>query len=162
MNDDQTLGDKTLSMAGVIRPPDRLEERLRRARPVVYVAAPWRAESRYAEEMNLRFAERVAIELALRGCAPICVHSMCSHWHGQFSLGELFEIDGSLIASADALFLAESNEARFASQGALLEARLAKELNKPVLTTYEMIEDFVREWRSTHGVQANAFADRTR
>jgi hypothetical protein len=54
-------------------------------KPLVYIAGPFRAETAWEIEENIRKAERVALEVAEHGGVPVCPHTMYRFFHGTLS-----------------------------------------------------------------------------
>lgn len=49
---------------------------------LIYIAGPYRAETAYEIECNVRKAERMALAIACEGMVPVCPHTMYRFFHG--------------------------------------------------------------------------------
>jgi hypothetical protein len=96
---------------------------------VVYIAGPFRANTQWKIEDNVRHAERVSLNLWQAGDVPVCPHTMTRNFQGECS-DEVF-LDGCLemMTRCDEILLLKgwSNSA-----GSVKEYELAKELGMPV------------------------------
>lgn len=51
--------------------------------PVVFIAGPFRADTGWAVEENIRRAERVALQVWKAGAAALCPHTNSRFFHGE-------------------------------------------------------------------------------
>jgi len=74
-------------------------------RPVVYIAGPFRAETPWKVEQNIRRMEDVALEVAKIGAVPLCPHTMYRYFDK--SLPDEFWLDATvgLLLRCDAILM---------------------------------------------------------
>lgn len=96
---------------------------------VVYVAGPFRGQTPWDVECNIRKAEEVAFEVARLGAMPLCPHTMTRYFDRQCT--DEFWLEGTLelLRRCDAILLLEGWEASVGSRGELQEAQ---RLNLPI------------------------------
>lgn len=72
---------------------------------VIYVAGPYRAETPWQVEQNVRRAEGYALGIAQLGAMPLCPHTMARFFDGQCD--DQFWLDGTaeLLKRCDAMFV---------------------------------------------------------
>ncbi len=104
---------------------------------VVYIAGPFRGENSWLVEQNVRRAERLAMQVALRGAMPLCPHTNTRFFNG--TLPDEFWLDGTLelLRRCDAVSLVGGWEK---SAGARGEVEEAKRLGIPVFKTLYRLE----------------------
>lgn len=108
--------------------------------PLVYVAAPYRANTEYQLERNIRVAEIAALEIWKRGAAVMCPHKNTAHFGGALGLGDETWLKGDLamIKRCDALFVTGD-----ISEGVRQEIEFAKNNDIPVFDSYGDVDDFI-------------------
>ena len=109
---------------------------------VVYVAGPYRGDTPWDVECNVRQAEQATLELAQVGFAPVCPHTMYRFFDkvlpDSFWLGATLE----LMRRCDAVFVTDFWQL---SLGARAEVADAKERGIPVFDDVTAIID----WKAT-------------
>ncbi len=91
---------------------------------VVYVAGPFRAESHWEIEGNIRRAESYALELWLQGYAVICPHANTRFYQGAAPDESWLEGDLTILERCDIIALVLGWEK---SEGTLGELKRARE-----------------------------------
>jgi nucleoside 2-deoxyribosyltransferase len=97
---------------------------------LIYIAGPFRSDSRWQEEQNIRAAEALGYEIALLGAYPVIPHSNTRGYFSDAQPGEFF-LDGTLelMRRCDAvIFLPNWQD----STGAIGEHDEAERLGLPV------------------------------
>jgi hypothetical protein len=98
--------------------------------PVVYVAGPFRAESHWDQELNIRRAEAAALEIWGMGAACICPHTNTRYFQGAAPDEVWLKGDLEILRRCDAIYMVKG---WLGSEGATKEYNLAGRLNMPVL-----------------------------
>ena len=96
---------------------------------VVYIAGPYRGPNSWEIEQNIRRAEELALMCWRLGFATICPHTNTRFYQGAAPDDLWLKGDLEIMKRCDAVMLT-SNWAN--SQGAVIEAQVAKENNIPV------------------------------
>lgn len=111
---------------------------------VVYIAGPFRGPNAWEIEQNIRRAEAVAFEVALRGAMPLVPHANTRFFQG--TIADSFWLDGTmeLLRRCDAVMLVRGWRD---SKGTCAEIVEAKRLGKPVFHAddYANLEDWIDE-----------------
>lgn len=109
---------------------------------LIFVGGPFRGDSAWDIEQNIRSAEELSLELWRRGVAVICPHTNTRFFQG--AAPDKIWLQGYLemLKRCDALMLVAGWEQ---SSGTRAEVKLAKELNIPV---FERLYDF-EDWMKT-------------
>lgn len=104
---------------------------------VVYIAAPFRAETPWQQEQNVRRAEEAALELWKKGYACICPHAMTRFYQGECP--DKVWLDGTLeiMKRCDLVYCLSGWEK---SHGASVEWEKAGEWNIPVLYSIDEMD----------------------
>jgi hypothetical protein len=95
-----------------------------------YIAGPFRAETPWLVEQNVRRAERVALAAHLEGYAAICPHTMCRHLEGAASDESWLEAGLELLRRCDVLILLPGWEV---SSGTRAEFQAALDAGQDIL-----------------------------
>lgn len=114
-------------------------------KPLVYIAAPFRAGTAWRIELNVRVAEWVALEVWKAGAIAICPHTNSRFFHGE--LPDHVFLDGymDLVKRCDAVCAAGSWEL---SRGASAEIGIAQALGRPVFLHWSHVVPWVPRWQS--------------
>lgn len=96
---------------------------------VVYIAGPFTAPTAWGIESNIRGAEMVAFEIALRGAMPLCPHTNTRYFHGTCTPEFWYAGTMELLKRCDAVMLTPNWTL---SEGAKREWAYAKEHKIPV------------------------------
>lgn len=112
---------------------------------VVYVAGPFRANTRWGVVQNIRRAEEMALEVALRGAMPLCPHTNTSNFDGLIS--DVFWLRGTLelLRRCDAVMVCAGWQG---STGTAAEIEEAKSRSMPV---FYRLEDLMAWLQVTEG-----------
>ncbi len=108
----------------------REQQRGPNARPVIYVAGPFRGASAWDIEENIRRAERLALDVWRLGAACVCPHTNTRFFQGAAPDTVWLEGDLAILARCDAVLLTEDWER---SAGARAERDFAVAHEIPVL-----------------------------
>lgn len=108
---------------------------------VVYIAGPFRAETAWGIECNIRRAEELGWWVAFLGAMPLIPHANTRFFHG--SMPDEFWLKGTLelMRRCDAVALVDGWEA---SSGARVEVEEARRLGIPVFTSIHHLEDWLK------------------
>lgn len=96
---------------------------------IAYIAGPFRASNYYEQELNVRDAESVALELWRMGFAVICPHANTRFFQGAAPDRTFLDGDLELIRVSDCVVMIKS---WYNSAGAREEYAHARRLSKPV------------------------------
>lgn len=98
----------------------------------IYIAGPYRGESAWEIEENIRIAEQAILPIARAGGNPFCPHSMFRYMQG--AMPDAFWLTGTLawLEVCDCLYLGPGWER---SAGSRAEMERATDLNMPVFTS---------------------------
>jgi hypothetical protein len=91
----------------------------------------------YAYETNIRYAEGMALRLALLGFAPLCVHALARHMFGTMAEHRWIDIDLELLQRSDVVVLSQGLDGARRSSGTRRELRAALSSGKPVFESDE-------------------------
>jgi len=99
---------------------------------LVYIAGPYRAETAWGIENNVRRIEDIGARVAQYGALPIMPHANTRFFHGAFNLPDQFWLDAylELVRRCDAVFC------RDGSHGTNRELELADSLNIPIFHNF--------------------------
>lgn len=100
-------------------------------RTIVYIAGPFRGETPWAVEQNVREAEALALDVARAGFIPLCPHAMYRHFDKSLPDAFWLEATRELLVLADAILLLPHWQE---SAGARAERDLAEEIGLPIWT----------------------------
>ena len=92
---------------------------------VVYVAGPFRADSAWKIEQNIRRAEDASLELWLAGYAVLCPHANSRHFHGEFPDEVVLAGDITLLLRCDIIYMLCGWEESSGSRNELKAAQAA-------------------------------------
>jgi len=95
-----------------------------REAPRIYVAGPFRADSPWEVECNIRKAERVGLAIAKRGAVPVIPHTMYRFFEGVCS--DVFWLGAglNLLSTCNAIMMCDKWRL---SKGSLVEHQIATE-----------------------------------
>ena len=105
---------------------------------IVFVIGPYRADSAWEIEQNVRRAEEVALDVWRAGHVALCPHSMTRYYHDALPDEVWLEGMRRLLGRCDGVILLGGYEA---SKGSLLELGVADEMGLPVWTRVGAIHD---------------------
>jgi predicted mannosyl-3-phosphoglycerate phosphatase (HAD superfamily) len=112
---------------------------------VIYVAGPFRADTSWEMEQNVRRAEEVALELWKLGAAVICPHSNTRFYQGEADDQVWLDGDIEILKRCDAVYmLPDWTE----SVGASEEHKVAVESMKKTLYTMDQAKDYITDFSS--------------
>jgi hypothetical protein len=111
--------------------------------PLVYIAAPYRAKTAWFVELNIRYAESYAMDVAEARCYPVCPHTNTRGHFESIDVGDAFWLLATLelMRRCDAAFFCPGWEQ---SSGARGEHDEALRLGLPIF--YDL--DALAAWRS--------------
>lgn len=96
---------------------------------LVYIAGPYRADTPWEVERNVRRAEEIAYRVAEHGAAPMCPHANSRYFNGLFGDNFWLEATMEMLKRCDAVVTVGGWER---SAGASAEVREASFLGIPV------------------------------
>lgn len=110
---------------------------------VVFIAGPFRGETAWDIECNVRRAEELALRVARAGAMPLCPHTNTRFFQGQGS--DKFWLEGTkeLLRRCDAIIMLEGWENSTGSKGEFEEAR---KLNMPIFYDLPAVWHGLVEW----------------
>ena len=108
----------------------------------VYVAGPFRADSAWDIEFNIRSAEAIGLQVARLGGVPVVPHAMYRFYTG--ALPDQFWLDATLevLRRCDAILLCPRWEKSFGSRGEKAEA---ERLGLPVFYAPLEMQNWLKE-----------------
>ena len=111
-------------------------------RPIVYVAGPFRADSAWGSEQNIRRAEELALRVWEMGAAALCPHTNTRFFTGALPDSVWLDGDLDLLAVCGAVVLGSGWKS---SSGTAAEIARAQQLGIPV---FDSVDEFgaLREW----------------
>ncbi len=109
---------------------------------VVYVAGPYRGDSAWDIECNIRRAEELALAVWLMGAAAICPHTNTRFFQGATDDKVWLDGDLAILQRCDAILMTPDWAA---STGATIEHDLAGEVGVPIFYTLEELEEWLKE-----------------
>lgn len=109
---------------------------------VVYIAGPFRAESPWCVEQNVRRAELLALEVWSAGAVALCPHLNTRYYSGALHDSVWLHGDEELLLRCDAVLTVDGWEN---SQGALSEVALAR---RNGMSVFHSIGEFL-EWQNS-------------
>ena len=98
--------------------------------PLIYIAGPFRGETAWEVEYNIRQAEGYILTLAKVGAVGVCPHSMYRYFDGAMPDQYWLTATAELLRRCDGLLLTPWWKS---SEGSKAENRVARELAIPVL-----------------------------
>jgi len=104
---------------------------------VVFVCGPFRAESAWDIEQNIRRAEELALELWRTGYAVVCPHTNTRFFQGAADDGVWLQGDIEILKRCDAVALVDGWEQ---SEGARAEYQVAQELGLDIVDVRGVLE----------------------
>lgn len=107
---------------------------------VVYLAGPFRGETAWDVECNIRKAETLALEVWRLGHAAVCPHTSTRFFDGAVPDDVFLRGDLEILRRCDAVLLVEGWEH---SKGATVEAREALTRGIPVFTTFDRLQTWL-------------------
>lgn len=111
---------------------------------VVYIAGPFRSNSAWGVEQNIRRAEETALRVWLSGAAAICPHANTRFYSGVADDELWLKGDIAILSRCDAVVLVPGWES---SSGAMDERAFAERHNIPV---FETVEGFTAWMKKSH------------
>lgn len=120
------------------------ERRTARLMPLIYVAGPFRGDSAWAIEQNIRRAETLALDVWRLGAAAICPHANTRFFQNAAPDDVWLKGDLEMVRRCDALVLVEGWQH---SAGARAEVEFAQ---KHFLPVFLGIDD-LRRWLEAQG-----------
>ena len=107
---------------------------------IVYIAGPFRGETAWDIERNVRLAETAALEVARLGAMPMCPHTNTRFFHGQCT--EFFWVEGTLelLRRCDAVLLVGEWQKSSGSRG---EEAEAARLSLPIFQDLEKLHEWL-------------------
>ena len=104
---------------------------------IVFVIGPYRADSAWEIEQNVRRAEEVALRVWEAGHVALCPHAMTRYY--QDALPDDVWLSGmrKLMMRCDSVLALDGWEG---SEGSMLELDLAEEIGFPIFTEVEQID----------------------
>jgi hypothetical protein len=116
--------------------------------PLIYIAGPFRADTAWAIEKNVREAERWGLEVAKLGAIPVIPHSMYRFFHG--ALPDTFWIEAALtlLRSCTTILVVDyfSSLRWRASEGTMGEVDEMQRLGRPVFFLDAIDADWLSNW----------------
>lgn len=106
---------------------------------IIYVAGPFRADTAWGVEQNVRRAEEAGLRIAHAGASPLIPHANTRFFHGELSDEFWLAATMELLRRSDAIYLLPQWDQ---SLGACQEYEEARRLGLPILRD---IAD-VRSW----------------
>ena len=100
---------------------------------LIYICGPFRAETYWAQEQNVRVAEDAAVSCWRHGFAVICPHANTRFFQGAVPDKVWLEGDLEIVRRCDALYLVDGWQH---SEGASGEIELAGKLGIPVFSDF--------------------------
>ena len=104
---------------------------------VVYIAGPYRANSAWEIEQNIREAEKIALHVWANGMVALCPHTQTRFYQGFLPDALWLAGDLELLARCDAVFLVPGWES---SRGTMAEVNFAKQKGIPRFVTLMELE----------------------
>ena len=104
---------------------------------VVYIAGPYRANSAWEIEQNIREAEKIALHVWANGMVALCPHTQTRFYQGFLPDALWLAGDLELLARCDAVFLVPGWES---SRGTMAEVNFAKSKGIPRFVTLMELE----------------------
>jgi hypothetical protein len=113
---------------------------------LIYIAGPYRSNTEWGLEGNIRIAEEAALELWQLGAAVICPHKNTANFGGAKGLDDNTWLKGDIeiMKRCDAVFALIGWHV---SRGATEEIKLAKQLGIPVfeqMINHEELQEFLK------------------
>jgi hypothetical protein len=106
------------------------------SRPVVFVCGPYRADSAWEIEQNVRRAEEVALYLWREGAVAVCPHAMTRYYQGAADDDLWLSGMRILLMRCDAVVtVGEWRQ----SEGSRLEVDVAAECGMPIFASVESL-----------------------
>lgn len=103
---------------------------------VIYVAGPYRAETAWLVEQNIRRAEEAALVLWGMGFAVICPHTNTRFFNGECTDTIWLAGGLELLRRCDAVYVLPNSENSKGTQAEIVEA---ERLGIPVFTDYQYL-----------------------
>ena len=97
---------------------------------VIYIAGPYRSDTEWGLEKNIRHAEDAAVKLWKEGFAVICPHKNTAHFGGICDDKVWIKGDIEIMTRCDAVYILKGWEKSF---GATEEHRIALELDMDLM-----------------------------
>lgn len=114
----------------------------------IYIASPFRAETAWEIENNIREAERWGLVVARLGAIPVIPHAMYRFFHG--SLPDAFWIEATLTVCryCDSLLTVDYRESdRWrTSTGTCGEIDEMKRLHRPTFFLGDLVDGTIADW----------------
>jgi hypothetical protein len=107
---------------------------------VIYVAGPFRADTPWEQEQNVRVAEEYALKLWKMGAAVICPHAMTRFYQDSLPDDTFLAGDFEILRRCDAIFLLPYWQN---STGTLQELQVADQANVRKLYSLPEAQEFL-------------------
>lgn len=113
---------------------------------LIYIAGPFRADSAWEVECNVRAAERWALACARAGAMPICPHTNTRFFDGVSGVSSDFWLRGTMamLSVCDACLVVTEGAKHVNSVGTQAEMRYCQEYRIPLFYSHNFRE--VRGW----------------
>ena len=114
--------------------------------PVVYIAGPYRAETPWRVQANIRAAQEAALTIWKLGAVALCPHSNTGQFEGECPDDVWLVGDLELLRRCDAVLMIGAWRH---SQGASAEHQLASELGLPIFydTSLTTLNYWITDWK---------------
>jgi len=110
---------------------------------LVFIAGPYRANTRFGTEKNIHIAETLAIEVAKLGAYPICPHANTRAYFEDLQDDEFWlQATRETLSRCDAIILVAGWRQ---SVGALAEYELAKRIGLPTFIHIRELKEWMEE-----------------
>ena len=109
---------------------------------VVYVAGPFRANSAWGIELNIRKAEELSLEVWRMGAAALCPHTNTRFFQGAADDSVWLKGDLALLSKCDMMIVTDNWKQ---SSGARAEVEYAKLHSIPVFYSIENLRRNIKE-----------------
>lgn len=109
---------------------------------LIYIAGPYRADTPWEVEQNIREAEIAALCVAEIGLVPVIPHSMYRYFNESLSDDYFLRATIDIMTRCDAVYAFRK---WMPSKGTDCEIATAKDLDIPVLTSLEHVRDYANE-----------------
>lgn len=115
------------------------------SKPLIYVSGPFRAETAWKIEQNIRIAEETALNFWKLGAAVICPHTNTRFYQGEADDNTWLAGDLTILRVCDSIFMLPGWES---SEGARVELAFAKKIGIEVLYNTYFAENYIKAFKS--------------